>query len=311
MEEESSAVVESLPQKNPPWIHTLPNLRKIDSCSSTVASHHPRGYEPNVPVPGNLLLLQGSDTDHGESDGICSSDRMNGFLINGKDSKPADVKYLEIGYNSSEGSSSSSGFKYSPLSMTTTTSKSRLKKDLEELEKLMELEELPIFPEFEEGNKSCKNYDDGRESEQVGGSCKGHSRGREDNEGNNLRGGKKRITFADDVIKYKNAPGFCVARPAFRGFAKILQAERKKREDQEIDEQWTKRAQQTAVYAAAGAVMGAAVGGPMGAYAGAKAAAVGTAFGATTSIIARKVKDSDACGLRRRDVEYTEITEAC
>jgi len=126
------------------------------------------------------------------------------------------------------------------------------------------------------------------------------------------------VTFADDaaddvmmvMIKHhQNASGFCVARPEFRGFARVLRSEKKKKEDRDKDEQWAKSAQQTAVCAAAGAVVGAAVGGPMGAFAGAKAAAVGTAFGATTSIIARKVKESDTCGLRRRNVEYTEIVE--
>jgi len=73
------------------------------------------------------------------------------------------------------------------------------------------------------------------------------------------------------IKHHQNASGFCVARPEFRGFARVLRSEKKKKEDRDKDEQWAKSAQQTAVCAAAGAVVGAAVGGPMGAFAGAKA----------------------------------------
>mmetsp|Transcript_20465 Transcript_20465/g.28430 ORF Transcript_20465/g.28430 Transcript_20465/m.28430 type:complete len:206 (+) Transcript_20465:194-811(+) len=163
--ESSSEVEGELTQKyHPPWIYTLPNLRNRDHCSSSVALHqHPRGYEPNVPIPGELL--QEGDDQRDESSSGWS--RMNESFINRGDSKPEiDLKYFGVTCSSNDGSSSSSSSRcnHSPSSSSTTTtktttaSKSRLRKDLEELEELMELEDLPIIPDFEEENASSRQY---------------------------------------------------------------------------------------------------------------------------------------------------------
>mmetsp|Transcript_25552 Transcript_25552/g.41219 ORF Transcript_25552/g.41219 Transcript_25552/m.41219 type:complete len:324 (-) Transcript_25552:654-1625(-) len=291
--ESSSEVEGELTQKyHPPWIYTLPNLRNRDHCSSSVALHqHPRGYEPNVPIPGELL--QEGDDQRDESSSGWS--RMNESFINRGDSKPEiDLKYFGVTCSSNDGSSSSSSrCNHSPSSSSTTTktttaSKSRLRKDLEELEELMELEDLPIIPDFEEENASSRQYSNVPVKSAVAavdGAGVGHreeaANVRRRNMKTTIHGGvKKRVTFADDaaddvmmvMIKHhQNASGFCVARPEFRGFARVLRSEKKKKEDRDKDEQWAKSAQQTAVCAAAGAVVGAAVGGPMGAFAGAKA----------------------------------------
>mmetsp|Transcript_3109 Transcript_3109/g.4913 ORF Transcript_3109/g.4913 Transcript_3109/m.4913 type:complete len:261 (+) Transcript_3109:212-994(+) len=119
--ESSSEVEGELTQKyHPPWIYTLPNLRNRDHCSSSVALHqHPRGYEPNVPIPGELL--QEGDDQRDESSSGWS--RMNESFINRGDSKPEiDLKYFGVTCSSNDGSSSSSSrCNHSPSSSSTTT----------------------------------------------------------------------------------------------------------------------------------------------------------------------------------------------